>query len=313
MADITINVKYPQKLSTPYLFGSTVIYNPWSVIKFIENVKSGSPNEPRGHWGNTSRNEIVKELAARGSAGVKEKVEALVRGETITFELADHIAYSEITYQDDNVFNVLLNTGYLTASAVDGNRIAARIPNREVETIFKTQIRDWFGSYVNNVFDVQGMYQAIRRGGSEGAAALQGILKKEILPAVSYYDTVEAFYHGILLTLLASNREYVVSSNRESGNGRFDVESKMRYDLDDAVVLEVKVASSMIQMPSLAAEAAEQIERMKYVTDLLREGYERIYTYGIAFFGKTCRVCAGKIYTQADLDRLLLYQNESEA
>ena len=83
------------------------------------------------------------------------------------------------------------------------------------------------------------------------------------------------------------------------------MESRQHDDLEDAFVLEVKVASSLAEMAKLAAEAAEQIERMKYVTDLLREGYEKVYTYGIAFFGKTCRVCAGKVYTQMDLNRLL--------
>ena len=174
-----------------------------------------------------------------------------------------------------------------------------------MKKIFEKQIQTWFNGHVQRVFDVESMYQAMRKGNSDGAAALQSILKKEILPAISYYDTVEAFYHGILLTLMASNQDYMVSSNRESGLGRFDVESKLRYDLDDAIALEVKVAISLIEMVKLAKEAAEQIERMKYVTDLLREGYEKVYTYGIAFFGKTCRVCEGKVYTQVDLDRLL--------
>ena len=101
---------------------------------------------------------------------------------------------------------------------------------------------------------------------------------------------------------MASNQDYVVTSNRESGLGRFDVESKLRDDLDDAIVLEVKVAASLAEMAKLAENAAKQIERMKYVTELLREGYEKVYTYGIAFFGKTCRVCAGKVLTQADAD-----------
>jgi len=149
------------------------------------------------------------------------------------------------------------------------------------------------------------MYQAIRKGDSDGAAAFQAILKKEILPAISCYDTQEAFYHGILLALMASNQDYVVTSNRESGLGRFDVESKLRDDLDDAIVLEVKVAASLAEMAKLAGEAAKQIERIKYVTALLREGYEKICTFGIAFFGKTCRVCAGKINTQSDLHQHL--------
>jgi len=288
-----------------YIFGKTVIYNPWSVIKFIQNAKAGDPAEPREHWGNTSGNDILRELAAKGSRAVKDEVESLMRGEEIRFAFSEHIVYSEITYQDDNIFNIMLNAGYLTATSFDGDMVTAKIPNKEVKKIFEKQIQTWFNGHVQRVFDVESMYQAMRKGNSDGAAALQSILKKEILPAISYYDTVEAFYHGILLTLMASNQDYMVSSNRESGLGRFDVESKLRYDLDDAIALEVKVATSLIEMVKLAKEAAEQIERMKYVTDLLREGYEKVYTYGIAFFGKTCRVCEGKVYTQVDLDRLL--------
>lgn len=155
-----------------YTFGNTVIYNPWSVIKFIENAKAGDPAEPREHWGNTSGNGILKELAVKGSRAVKDKVESLMRGETICFEYSEYIVYS-----------------------------------------------------------------AILKGGTEGAEAFQGILKNEILPAISYYDTVEAFYHGILLALMASNQDYVVSSNRENGLDRFDVESKMRYDLENGASL----------------------------------------------------------------------------
>jgi len=126
-----------------------------------------------------------------------------------------------------------------------------------------------------------------------------------MIPAISCYDTQEALYHGMLLALMASNEDYLVTSNRETDQGRFDVESRLLNGLDDAIVLEVKVASSLSEMEELAEEAANQIERMKYVTDLLREKYKKIYTYGIAFFRKTCSVCAGKVYTQSDLDRLL--------
>ncbi|MBQ9008414.1 MAG: AAA family ATPase [Clostridia bacterium] len=288
-----------------YIFGKTVIYNPWSVIKFIENAKAGDPAEPREHWGNTSSNDILRELAANGSRAVKDKVEQLLRGETIQFAFSEHIVYSEISYQDDNIFNIMLSTGYLTATSFDGKMVTAKIPNKEVETIFEDQIKAWFDGHVRQSLDVQRLYQAIRKGDVDGAMEFQTILKKEILSAISFYDTQEAFYHGMLITLMASNQDYMVSSNREAGLGRFDVESKFRYDLDDAFILEVKVASSPSEMAKLAGEAARQIEQRKYVTDLLREGYEKVYTYGIAFFGKTCRVFAGPVYTQLDLDRLL--------
>ena len=125
---------------------------------------------------------------------------------------------------------------------------------------------------------------------------VQEILNGRFLKTLSYYDTVEAFCHGITLTLLQLNPDYLCVSNRESGNGRFDVQCKQRKDWKLAFVLEFKVSREAKEMRSDAKKAADQISEKEYVADLEAEGYERIMTYGFAFCEKRCRVVQGKTY-----------------
>jgi hypothetical protein len=119
---------------------------------------------------------------------------------------------------------------------------------------------------------------------------IQRILTDKFLSAMSYYDTVEAFYHGIMLTLLQLNQEYVCTSNRESGSGRFDIQCKQLRDWELAFILECKVTSDPKEMLEDAKKAACQIQDKQYVSDLQREGYRKIITYGISFCQKKCRV-----------------------
>lgn len=148
------------------------------------------------------------------------------------------------------------------------------------------------------------MYQANRKGDADGATAFQDLLKKEILQAIRCEDTQEAFFHRLLRFLMAANQDYEVKSQVPSPD-EFVVVSRLRYDLDNAIVLEGKTASSLAEMTKLSEKAVKQTEPMRTVMNLLREEYEKIYTYGVAFFGKICKVCAGEVYTQSDLDHLL--------
>jgi len=161
-----------------YIFGKTVIYNPWSIIKFIENVKAGDPAEPRMHWENTSGNDILSKLAADGSRAVKDKVERLMRGETIQFAFSKDMALPDISYQNDSIFNIMLSTGYLTATSSDGKLVTAKIPNKENETMFEDRHKTRLDRHIRQSFDVQSMYEAIRKGNAKGAESFQAILKK---------------------------------------------------------------------------------------------------------------------------------------
>ena len=125
---------------------------------------------------------------------------------------------------------------------------------------------------------------------------IQDILTDCFLSTMSYYDTAEAFYHGVMLALMQLNREYRCESNRESGSGRFDIQCKQRARWYLAYVLEFKVSKSMEDLQHDAKKAAEQIREKEYVSNLQAEGYEKIMTYGFAFCEKRCAVVQGKTY-----------------
>ena len=274
-----------------YRFGDTVIYNPWSVIKFIEDLNANPAAPPLAYWANTSGNAIIRELAERADEGTKAKIEQAMQGKEISFTLQDNIVYNELYKKPDNVLNVMLSAGYLTATSFDGEMIQARIPNREVLKIYRDQISDWFGESVKT-FDVRSLYHALEQG---DAARAEQILTEEFMSAMSFYDTVEAFYHGVLLTLMQLNKNYLCSSNRESGSGRFDILAKQKTRWDLAFILEAKVSKMPSEMLSDARQGAKQIAEKEYCAELQREGYGKIMTYSISFCEKRCRVVQGEI------------------
>ena len=275
-----------------YRFGNTVIYNPWSVIKHIEDLTADSKSCPMLYWKGTSGNAIIRELADHADEATRNKAECLVQGGEITFKLKDDIVYDDLFREPDNVFNVMLAAGYLTATAYDGSEVRARIPNREVRTIYTEKFGEWFRESIST-FNISELYSAMENAEVE---RIQDILTDCFLSTMSYYDTAEAFYHGVMLALMQLNREYRCESNRESGSGRFDIQCKQRARWYLAYVLEFKVSKSMEDLQHDAKKAAEQIREKEYVSNLQAEGYEKIMTYGFAFCEKRCAVVQGKTY-----------------
>lgn len=273
-----------------YRFGNTVIYNPWSVIKFIEDKKVNPDAPPLTYWANTSGNFIIQELAEKAERDTKELIERAMQGEEISFPVQDNIVYDKLYQKPENVLNVMLSAGYLTAVHFDGKTVRARIPNKEVHEIFQNQIRDWFAQAVKT-FDVHSLYAAMEQGNTD---KIEVILTEEFLSAMSYYDSVEAFYHGVLLTLMQLNQEYLCVSNRESGTGRFDIMAKQRSRWNLGFILEVKISGKPGELLSDAREGAKQITKKEYVKELLREGYRTVKTYSLAFCEKRCRVIQGE-------------------
>ena len=180
------------------------------------------------HWAGTSENAIIRELAEKADLPTRQKVEQAMSGEDITFALRDNIVYDELYIDPDNVFNVMLSVGYLTAVSYDGYNVTARIPNKEVHKIFTDKIQEWFRGTLP-AFDLKALYSAFEKGMVNRSEEL---LTEKFLSAMSYYDSKEAFYHGILLTLMQLNTAYFCSSNRESGSGRFDIQCKQRTKRD---------------------------------------------------------------------------------
>lgn len=273
-----------------YRFGDSVIYNPWSVIKHIEALNRSLASPPLTYWANTSSNAIIRELAERADTDTRAKIEQVMQGKEISFALRDNVVYSELYSDPDNVLNVMLSAGYLTATSFDGETIWARIPNREVRKIYRDQIGEWFRESVKT-FDGRAFYAALEQG---NAVQVEQILTDEFMSAMSFYDTVEAFYHGVLLTLMQLNRNYLCTSNRESGTGRFDIMAKQNTRWDLAFILEAKVSAKPADMLSDAKQGAKQIAEKEYCTELQREGYRKIMTYSISFCEKRCRVIWGE-------------------
>ena len=215
-----------------------------------------------------------------------------MQGGEITFRLKDDIVYDDLFREPDNVFNVMLAAGYLTATAYDGSEVRARIPNREVRTIYTEKFGEWFRESIST-FNIRELYAAME---AVETKKIQKILNGCFLSTMSYYDTVEAFYHGVMLALMQLNREYQCESNRESGSGWFDIQCKQRIDWELAYVLEFKVSKTMGDLQKDAEKAAEQIREKGYVSNLQAEDYEKIMTYGFAFCEKRCMVVQGKTY-----------------
>ena len=275
-----------------YRFGASRIYNPWSVIKYIEDLGKDPQAPPMLHWAGTSSNAILRELAEHADNDTIGKADKLVQGENITFALRDDIVYDDLYRDPDNVFNVMLAAGYLTATEVSSTEIRARIPNKEVQQIYKNKFGEWFRESIS-AFDIRELYTAMEQGNTD---RMEALLNERFLATMSYFDSKEAFYHGVMLALMQLNREYLCTSNRESGSGRFDLICKQGADRQLAYVLEFKVSEKPGQMEADARKAADQISEKGYVADLKAERYKRILIYGFAFCQKGCCAIRGKTF-----------------
>lgn len=273
-----------------YLFGETVVYNPWSSIKYLYDVIYGKMQNPVAHWSNTSSNDIIHKLIAIADDETKEEIELLIQGETITKPINEDIVYSEIMKSMDNLWNFLYFTGYLKKVSKEQigieNYFDLTIPNKEIAYIYVRKIREWFKERVREI-DMTNLYTAVL---SQDVATFEDEIINFLGESISYMDSHENFYHGFLTGVLRGLKGYRVISNRESGNGRGDIFIKPRDLRKAAVIIEVKVANKPQQMHKESEAALAQIEKKKYDEELMYEGYTQIIKYGVAFYNKMCIV-----------------------
>ena len=278
-----------------YLFGETTVYNPWSGIKYLYDIVHNKMKFPSSHWSNTSSNSIIKDLIKISDNTVKEEIEQLIAGQTITKPIVEDIVYADITKTMDNLWSFLFFTGYLkkiSKTQIDvQNYLELAIPNKEIQYIYQRQIREWFDEKVK-MTDLTTMYTAILNGDTQ---IFQNELTRMLKDTISYFDSKEAFYHGFLTAVMATMGDYKTQSNRESGNGRADIFLKPVSIRQPAVMIEVKVAGVAKDLAKKGDEALAQIEEKKYDDELQREGYTHVIKYGIAFYRKDCEV---KLYGQ---------------
>lgn len=272
-----------------YLFGQTEVYNPWSVINYIEQLWINTNAFPQPFWSNTSSNHIVRNLIEGADASMRQEIESLIQGGTV--EKAIH---EEITYEDmgerENLWSFLFFTGYLKKT---GERIAENlryislaIPNEEVRYIYKYTVLAWFERKIKRK-NLTEFYQALLQGNVEETEKTITALLRE---GISFYDNKEAFYHGFLMGLLSGMEDYYPSSNREAGDGRYDICLKSLDIEKPAILLEMKLADSYRQMEEKSRQAVKQIENRHYEEEMARDGFCKVLCYGIAFYKKNCRI-----------------------
>lgn len=277
-----------------YLFGDTEVYNPWSVIKFLYDLFSDVDAFPRPYWINTSSNDIIKYLIAKADRETKAQIELLLKGETLDIPVHEEITYEDMHGSGDNLWNFLFFTGYLTKESEYFKESAVflrvRIPDTEVKTIYQSTILNWFKDMVKKE-DFRDLYQAMESGDTE---KMRDILGGQLFGTISFYDSAENFYHGFLTGILSQSENYVVKSNRETGNGRCDIMVKSPSLRGRSFIIEVKVAESIDDLERDAEKALQQIYEKKYTEELRTEGYRKIDCYGIAFYRKDCEVATRK-------------------
>lgn len=273
-----------------YQFGDTEVYNPWSVINYINSCYKNRNEFCRPYWSNTSSNSIVRTLVEKADLSVRQEIEALIAGNTIEKPVHEDITYDDMDSTQDNLWNFLLFTGYLkkVKERQNGETIYMEmaIPNTEVLYIYKNTVLRWFEEQIK-AKELLPFYDSILNGQCEKIA---DILSENLMETISFYDYQESYYHGFLAGMLKNMGNYIVLSNRESGNGRPDILIKHPSVKGKAVIIEIKTAKTYQQLEEKCREALRQIEDHKYEEILKQEGYQDILKYGIAFYKKECMV-----------------------
>ena len=254
-----------------YQFGNVEVYCPWDVMNYCVTLLADPNAEPQNYWINTSSNEAVRRFIRESdnSGTIRREIEGLVAGECIIKELHQELTYEDMYQTIDNIWSVLFTTGYLTQRGrSEGNIFRLAIPNREIRNIFTTQIMQLFRENVKKDGELLNRFcEALENGNTESAEKCFG---EYLRKTISIRDTSvrkemkENFYHGILLGILGIKENWIVRSNRESGEGYSDI----LIETDDTamgIVIEMKYAEDG-NLQKAAEKALKQIESKQYET-----------------------------------------------
>ena len=278
-----------------YRFGLTEIYNPWSVLNGIDSYLQNDMVACEPYWSNTSSNRIVKRLIEESNERTKSMVEELINGTPIHTQIFEDVTYGTIDVNQDYIWSFLLFTGYLKIISCetigDETYYDMVIPNVEIKSIYKNTIRSWFIDHVNRDSRTDILESVIHAD----AEKLEDLLCTWLTNTISCFDEQENYYHGFVTGLVSGFSGYMVVSNRESGNGRFDLVVKQRSRWHHAAILEFKVVEKYNQMTKACEDALKQIEEKDYEASLRDEQYENIAKLGICFCQKRCRVKSGGV------------------
>lgn len=281
-----------------FIFGKNKdIYNPWSILNFLDKAVLTT------YWANTSSNSLVGKLIREGNRNIKERFEVLLKGETIRTPIDEQIVYNQLDYDEAAIWSLLLASGYLKVLSYEDEALIEEgsepeyelaLTNYEVKRMFNSMVRGWFSPVRADYND---FIKALLLGDKK---AMNAYMNRVALNTFSYFDTgnrpsseePERFYHGFVLGLIVElQNRYVITSNRESGFGRYDVMLEPKNpQSDNAIILEFKVHDEEGEetLKDTVAAALEQIEKRQYAAQLIARGIlkERICSYGFAFQGK---------------------------
>ena len=265
-----------------YQFGNKEIYNPWSTLMYVKNITQDVSFKPISFWANTSGNDIVVKYIQNGDKKLRKEFDLLMNGQSLIKYIKPELTYREMD-NINNIYSFLLLTGYLKVIKDRGeNQYELVIPNKEVYEIYKQSFMSYFEDYTTSKKNE--LYQELVDG---DAKKVNLLLNDILLRSISYFDNQESFYHGFLVGLL---NDYEVVSNRESGNGRFDVCVLPENILGTVVLIECKHSISEDDLIDDAKEGARQIVEQKYLEEHRFKKYENAVGYGMSFFKKQCYV-----------------------
>ncbi len=275
-----------------YLFGGTEIYNPWSVINYISRGCI-----PQAYWVNTGKNEILEDVLKAATDDITERLHSLLQGERVIAKIDQNVVYRSLSEDPANIYSLLLVAGYLKTPKkelqADGSYLCeVSIPNREIAAVYKSEI-------LSHLLQIGAIARTTANKIAESLYAndykkLQKAIAEYMDKSISFYDAgAEGFYHGLVLGLIAlMDNQYKIKSNRESGDGRYDISLLPRKDRYPGIIMELKWKKDMDTeaLAGLADEALVQIDEMRYDAEMKEDEIRHILKFGIAFSGKNVSV-----------------------
>ena len=267
-----------------YVFGNSFVYCPWDVINFLSELRKYPDARPKNYWKNTSHNGILLTFVKRTDFDVADKFETLLNGGTITQTISDALTYDTLHSSEDNLWSVLLMTGYITKSdpEEDDDTVSLKIPNKEISSIFEDTVVRYFNETVNTD-SINELLNSLWDSDEKRATE---ILSELLWNTISYNDYHEDYYHAFLAGVFVG-RGYSVESNKEKGLGRPDIFLKDRRNRR-AIIIEAKKSDKESDLDKDCDKAIKQIIDEKYAEGI--SGYGQILCYGVAFYQKQAKV-----------------------
>ena len=276
-----------------YDFGGQTIYNPWSVLSFIDE----NPDHAGPYWIGSSANKLVKQLVVEQGASIREQVSDLISGQSLQYPLNEHIALDEVGNSAEQIWNFLTFTGYLKPIGKSYDQIndtivySLAIPNREIRSFYAQSLSAWLRKNLQQASALQPLLQALQ---SLDWAMLEQQLNIILRSNASYFDSAsgEAFYHALFIGMLLHLPNYHLQSNRESGLGRYDCALQPQDRDKPAFILEFKRIATLANSAKALNAALKQIAKLDYAASFRAQGIERIYAIAVAVDGKQAKLKA---------------------